>query len=89
MLPLIRQAVGPDYPLLFDSGIRNGENIVKALALGADFVMLGRPFLYALGARGEKGVPELVDLLTREVHIALAQIGCSDLTQIDHFVVAS
>lgn len=42
----IRAAVGRDYPLLFDSGLRSGEDIVKALALGADFVMLGRPFLY-------------------------------------------
>ena len=42
-LPLIREAVGPDYPLLFDSGVRNGEAVIKALALGADFVFVGKP----------------------------------------------
>ena len=53
VLPAIRAAVGPDYPLLFDSGVRNGESVIKALALGADFVFIGRPFLYAMGADAE------------------------------------
>ena len=65
-LPLIREALGKGYPLIFDGGIRNGEGVVKALALGADFVMLGRPFLYASGAAGKKGVFRMMDLLSKK-----------------------
>jgi len=88
VLPEIRQAVGGDYPLIFDSGLRSGEGIVKALALGADFVMLGRPFLYASGADGQRGVFRLVDLLKNELLLALAQIGCTDVSHLDHNVLA-
>jgi len=88
VLPAIRQAVGADYPLIFDSGIRSGEGIVKALALGADFVMLGRPFLYASGADGQRGVYRLVELLKNDLLLVLAQIGCIDVSQIDHNVLA-
>jgi L-lactate dehydrogenase (cytochrome) len=88
VLPEIRQAVGVDYPLIFDSGIRSGEGIVKALALGADFVMLGRPFLYASGADGQRGVFRLVDMLKNELLLALAQIGCTDVSHLDQNVLA-
>ena len=86
-LPLIREAVGSDYPLLFDSGIRNGESVVKALALGADFVMLGRPFLFASGANGERGVMQLVKLLTDEVSLTLAQLSCKSLEELKQNMV--
>ena len=75
VLPAIRQAVGPAYPLLFDSGIRTGEDIVKARALGADFVMVGRPFLYAMAAVGAQGAERLLECLRGEVETALAQVG--------------
>ena len=88
MLPEIRQAVGVDYPLIFDSGIRSGEGIIKALALGADFVMLGRPFLYASGADGQRGVYHLVDLLKNDMLLVLAQIGCTDVSHLDKNVLA-
>ena len=88
VLPEIRQAVGGDYPLIFDSGLRSGEGIVKALALGADFVMLGRPFLYAAGADGQRGVFRLVDMLKNELLLALAQIGCTDVSHLDQNVLA-
>jgi isopentenyl diphosphate isomerase/L-lactate dehydrogenase-like FMN-dependent dehydrogenase len=88
VLPEIRQAVGVDYPLIFDSGLRSGEGIVKALALGADFVMLGRPFLYAAGADGQRGVFRLVDMLKNELLLALAQIGCTDVSHLDQNVLA-
>ena len=87
VLPEIRQAVGGDYPLIFDSGLRSGEGIVKALALGADFVMLGRPFLYASGADGQRGVFRLVDMLKNELLLALAQIGCTDVSHLDQNVL--
>ena len=82
-LPLIREALGNDYPLLFDSGIRNGESVVKALAMGADFVMLGRPFLFASGAYRERGVMRLVEMLTDEVSLTLAQLGCKSVEELE------
>lgn len=86
-LPMIRTAVGDDCTILFDSGIRNGESIVKALALGADFVMLGRPFLYAVGAAGERGLSDVIDVLTGQVDTTLAQIGRPDVNDVDRDVV--
>ncbi len=81
-LPLIREALGNNFPLIFDSGIRNGEAIVKALAMGADFVMLGRPFLFASGAYKERGVMRLIELLTDEVSLTLAQLGCKSVEEL-------
>lgn len=81
-LPLIRDAVGPDLPLVFDSGIRSGEDIVKAMALGADFAMLGRPFLYAAAAGGIRMIEAMADALAAEVDIAMAQIGATEVGQI-------
>jgi len=82
-LPAIRAAVGPGYPLLFDSGVRGGEDVVKAQALGADFVLLGRPWLYALGAAGAAGPDNLVDILSREIDATLAQIGRRRIGEVD------
>ena len=82
-LPLIREALGIEYPLLFDSGIRNGESVVKALALGADFVMLGRPFLFASGAFRERGIMRLIELLTDEISLTLAQLGCKSVEELE------
>ncbi|MGB7298588.1 MAG: alpha-hydroxy acid oxidase [Burkholderiaceae bacterium] len=83
----IREAVGPAYPLVFDSGVRSGDGIVKALAMGADFVMLGRPFLYALAAGGKSGLAQLINLLTDDISRALAQIGLTDVNDLDQSVV--
>lgn len=82
-LPRIRAAVGPDYPLLFDSGVRNGEDIVKALALGADFVMIGRPLLFALGADGARGLHSLIRIFGEDVSVALAQVGLNKVSDVD------
>ena len=83
MLPRIRAAVGPDYPLLFDSGLRNGEAVIKALALGADFVFVGRPLLYAMGANGYTGLQQMIELFRSQIDIGLAQLGCTDIDQVD------
>jgi len=71
----IREAVGGNYPLFYDTGIRSGEDIVKAYAMGADFVFLGRAFLFALAARGESGLEQIWDVLLEETSLTLAQIG--------------
>ena len=88
VLPAIRRAVGESFPLLFDSGVRNGESIVKALALGANFVMLGRPFMYGLGADGELGLNRVIEILRDEMSLAMAQLGVLSVRQIDKRVVA-
>ncbi|MDA8030346.1 MAG: alpha-hydroxy-acid oxidizing protein, partial [Alphaproteobacteria bacterium] len=74
---------------VFDSGVRSGEDVVKALALGADFVMLGRPLLYALGAGGARGLSELISLLAEEIDLTLAQLGARSVTDVDGEVLAS
>jgi L-lactate dehydrogenase (cytochrome) len=74
--------VGPDFPLLFDSGVRNGEDVVKALALGADFVMLGRPTLLALGAEGPNGLNALLKCFADDISVVLAQLGLNSTTGI-------
>ena len=78
-LPRIRRAVGPDLPLFYDSGLRSGEDVVKAYALGADFAFLGRPLQFAIAARGERGLEELWDVFERETSLALAQLGRTDM----------
>ena len=82
LLPAIRAAVGPDYPLIFDSGIRSGEDILRAMAMGADFAMLGRPVLFSIGADGERGLNSMLAIMAEEIDIALAQIGLSDINGI-------
>ena len=86
-LEKIRQAVGPEYTLLFDSGIRNGDDVVKAYAKGADFVMMGRPWLYAIAAAGEKGLNTFCDVLAEETSTVLAQIGLDDINKVDGTVI--
>lgn len=88
MLPLIREALGPEYPIVFDSGVRSGEDIVRTLASGAGFVMLGRPFLYALGADGAGGLSQLLSLLMNELSTVMAQLGCTHPAQLDGAVRA-
>ena len=82
LLPLIRSAVGSEFPLLFDSGIRNGEDIVKALALGADFVMIGRPALFALGAEGAVGLNALLNSFVTDITVVMAQLGIRTIDQL-------
>ena len=79
MLPLIRKAVGPDFPLFYDSGIRSGEDVLRALHAGADFVFLGRILQFAMAAAGEPGLERLWDLISEEMSIAMAQTGMSSL----------
>ena len=81
-LPEIRDSVGPNLPLIFDSGVRSGEDIVKALALGANFVMLGRPIMMALAASSEKGLTDYISMLKEEIKVVMAQLGLKDLSKI-------
>jgi len=79
VLPAIRDAVGPDFPLFFDSGLRSGEDVVKVYDQGADFTFLGRILQFAIAAGGEEGLQRLWDVLRDETSITLAQIGATAL----------
>ncbi len=74
-LPAIAQAIGGKVPLLFDSGVRGGLDILRALALGADFVLLGRAFIYGIAALGEAGGDHVADLLKFDLINNMKQLG--------------
>ncbi|WP_135506444.1 alpha-hydroxy acid oxidase [Roseovarius aestuariivivens] len=78
-LAAIRDAVGAAFPLFYDSGLRSGEDVLKALHQGADFTFLGRPFQFAIAAAGEGGLARLFDVLSDELSIAMAQTGLTRL----------
>ncbi len=79
VLPEIRAAVGPAFPLLIDGGVRSGEHIVKALAAGADFVLVGRAMMYAVAGLGHAGPKASIELLSDELSRCMAQIGYTDI----------
>ncbi|WP_399094974.1 alpha-hydroxy acid oxidase [Streptomyces sp. BBFR2] len=79
MLPAVRQALPERCEVLLDSGIRGGTDVLRALALGASGVLLGRPVLWGLAAGGEPGVRRVLDLLAAELRSALELSGCADL----------
>ncbi len=67
------------YPLLIDSGFRSGTDIAKALALGANAVLIGRPALYGLAVDGEKGVADVLQLLSKELTRTMTLLGASNV----------
>jgi isopentenyl diphosphate isomerase/L-lactate dehydrogenase-like FMN-dependent dehydrogenase len=82
-LPAVRDAVGDELAVLFDSGIRTGSDVFKALALGADAVCLGRPYVWALGLDGQAGVEQVLRCLLAELDLTLGLSGYTSLEQID------
>jgi 4-hydroxymandelate oxidase len=86
-LPRIAQAVQGAVPLLVDGGIRRGTDVLKALALGASAVMVGRPCAHALAFSGAQGVAHVLRLLRDELEIAMALSGCATLAQVDRNVL--
>ncbi|AGG30247.1 FMN-dependent L-lactate dehydrogenase LldD [Morganella morganii] len=81
-LPAIADAVKSDITILSDSGIRNGLDVVRMLALGADSVLLGRAFVYALAAQGQAGVENLLDLINKEMRVAMTLTGAKTIRDI-------
>lgn len=82
MLPAIRKAVGNDFPVLLDGGIRRGTDVFKALALGANAVLTGRPQVFALAVAGALGVAHMLQLLRDELEVTMALAGCPTLDDI-------
>ncbi len=87
-LPLIREALGKEFPLIFDSGIRSGGDIVRALAFGADYVMIGRPLMYAIGADGAQGLGKIIEIIIGELSTTLGLVGLTDINEITSDIVA-
>lgn len=81
-LPDIRAELGSGVPILIDGGIRRGSDVFKALALGANAVLIGRPYVYALAVAGALGVAHLLRLLREELEVTMALCGCRDLASI-------
>src|SRR3954468_21271002 len=82
-LPDVIAAVPDDYPVLFDSGIRSGADVVKALALGARAVLVGRPYIWGLGVAGEEGVRQVLRSLLAEVDLTMGLSGLTALAELD------
>ena len=82
-LPAIAKVVGGGIPVLADSGVRSGLDVVRLLALGADGVLLGRLWLFALAAGGESGVAQMLGLIESEMRVAMALTGVRDIASID------
>jgi lactate 2-monooxygenase len=85
----VREAVGPDAVVLMDSGIRSGADVLKALALGADSVLLGRPYAYGLAVGGQEGVETVIRHLMAETDLTLALIGGGRAADLDSSWIAA
>jgi 4-hydroxymandelate oxidase len=87
VLPAIADALNGSVPLVLDGGIRRGTDIVKALALGATAVAIGRPALWGLAVAGEEGVAQVLEMLRAELERALALCGCGTLMDVNRHLV--
>ena len=88
VLPGIIDAVAGKIPVLVDVGFRRGTDVLKALAIGAKAVMVGRPPLWGLGAFGQAGVQRVLEILQSELALAMALSGCPNLASIDRSLVS-
>jgi L-lactate dehydrogenase (cytochrome) len=86
-LPAIANAVGERLTILADSGVRSGLDVVRMIALGAHCVLLGRAWLWALAARGEAGVTQLLDLIGQEMRVAMTMTGVNSIAKIDRTIL--
>jgi L-lactate dehydrogenase (cytochrome) len=88
MLPAVADAVGADTEVLFDGGIRTGGDMMRALALGARACLIGRAYIYGLGAGGQAGVAKAIDILKKELDVAMALTGVNHIKDIGPQVLA-
>jgi L-lactate dehydrogenase (cytochrome) len=86
-LPAIADAVGRDIEVWMDSGIRSGQDVLKALALGARGTMIGRAFLYGLGAMGEAGVTRALEIIRNELDLTMGFCGRTDIRTVDRDIL--
>ena len=88
MLPKVVDAVGSEIEVWFDGGIRSGQDVMRALALGARGCLLGRAYIWGLGAGGESGVAKAIDIIRRELEFSMALTGVRQIDEIDRRVLA-
>jgi L-lactate dehydrogenase (cytochrome) len=86
-LPAIADAVGSDCEVLMDGGVRSGQDVAKALALGARACLVGRPWVYGVAARGERGVRAVIETLKQELRVTMALLGVPRIAEIDRRVL--
>ena len=82
ILPQIRDLLGNEAKLLFDSGVRSGLDVARALASGADFVLLGRAFMFGLACLGAQGGNHVADILKDELENTMVQLGVTTLDEL-------
>lgn len=87
VLPSIVAAVGDQTEVWLDSGIRSGQDILKAMAMGAKGTMIGRAYIYGLGAMGQKGVTKALEILHKEMDVSMALCGKKDLSKVDRDIL--
>jgi L-lactate dehydrogenase (cytochrome) len=88
VLPEIVDAVGSQIEILFDGGIRSGQDVMRALALGAKSCMIGRAYAYGLGAGGQAGVAKAIDVIAKELETTMGLCGVNTIAEIDDHVLA-
>jgi L-lactate dehydrogenase (cytochrome) len=86
-LPRIVDAVGAQIEIMFDGGIRSGQDVLRALALGARSCMLGRAYLYGLGAGGEAGVARAIEIIRDELDVTMALTGTNNVADIGRHLI--
>jgi L-lactate dehydrogenase (cytochrome) len=89
VLPAIADAVGSEIEVMFDGGIRSGQDLMRALALGARSCLIGRAYAYGLGAGGQAGVAKAIDILRKELDVTMALAGISSISAIDRRALAT
>jgi L-lactate dehydrogenase (cytochrome) len=87
-LPKIADAVGSEIEIMFDGGIRSGQNVLRALALGARSCMIGRAYVYGLGAGGEEGVAKAIEILGKELDVSMALTGSKSVRDVGRSIIA-
>lgn len=88
VLPEIVDAVGSKMEIMFDGGIRSGQDVMRALALGAKSCMIGRAYAYGLGAGGQAGVAKAIDIIQKELLTTMGLCGVNRIDEIDDHIIA-
>jgi len=88
VLPEVVDAIGSQMEIMFDGGIRSGQDVMRALALGAKSCMIGRAYIHGLGAFGGEGVAKAIDLIAKELSVTMGLCGVNRIAEIDDHVIA-
>jgi len=89
MLPRVVEAVGSDIEVMFDGGIRSGQDVMRAIALGAKSCLVGRAYIYGLGAGGQAGVATAIEIIRKELDVTMALTGVNSIREIDRCVLVN